>query len=90
VNQSVKLEEDIPLYVNKDAVDIECLGCIEARNACAYLTAADARVFLFVEGGNAYARIQNGRVGQTIDVIASVVLDTGKEIPINLKVIVER
>jgi len=82
---------DYAIYREKDAVDVQCLGCLKNYStSCNEFSFDNGRYLLFVEDGNVYVRIAGGRINQVIEIIASVVLDTGREIPLNIKIIIER
>jgi hypothetical protein len=81
---------DIMMYNQKDAVDAQCLDCRGQQFTCVDATFDTARLLVYAFEGNVYARIAGGRNGQIVDIAASAVLTSGKEVPLNKRIIIER
>jgi hypothetical protein len=90
IDQAIAKDGDVVLYREKDAASVECLGCLKSRVACGELTFDTARTQLYVDSGNVYARITGGRANQVIELIASITLNSGKEIHLNKSILIER
>ncbi len=78
VSTAVERNGDVTLYDGQDALTVSCIGCVITEQPCDEITPADARIRLFVDTGNIYARIVNGRIGQLVDINAVYTIEGGE------------
>ena len=80
VDAFLQIGEDFLLYNQKNAASVRDTLCLQPLNGCSNLTFDNGRVFYFIEAGNVYARLINGRQNQPITLSVTITLLDGDEI----------
>ncbi len=89
VDTTVARNGDVTLYIGEDALTVNCIDCIITDQPCDEITPADARVRLFIDSGNIYARIVNGRIGQIVEINAVYTTDDGQVFSLTTALLLE-
>lgn len=77
--------QDLKIYHQKDAVSVKCRNCNNDIPDCGEYTYNTGRILLFVEDGDVFARLENGRTDQVRVLEADITLTSGKVVPITLR-----